>query len=83
MKSKYRTADNVNLVHTMQQVLQIRHKIEAMCVDTEQRPDLLDKSIIPTGVLFNIAACFESMFYKLEHQGLLNAGFPKSSKTVH
>lgn len=80
---KFRSADNVTLLNAMQRVVQIRETIEATCVSESKAPQDLDKSLIPTELLFNLVVCFESMFYKLEHYELLDAGYPKSTKTAH
>lgn len=80
---KFRPADNVTLLNAMQRVVQIKETIEATCTAENKTPQDLDKSIVPTDLLFNIVSCFEAMFYKLEQYELLDAGYPKSTKTTH
>lgn len=80
---KFRIQDNVTLLNAYQKVVQISKKIEDKCEEEQKPPYLLDRSVIPTDVLYDIVACFESMYEKLLDEELIQAGYPKSTNTQH
>jgi hypothetical protein len=82
-KRKFRIQDNVSLLNAYQKAIQISAKIEAKCVEEDKPPYLLDRSIVPTDVLYDITACFETMYQALLDEELIQAGYPKSINTQH
>lgn len=77
---KFRFWDNNALFQVFEQVIQIKGLIEAKC-DEQNGPESLPMSVIPTDVLYDIAACYEAMYEKLLKEELLVAGYPKSTNT--
>ena len=82
-KRKFRIQDNVTLLNVYQKVVQISAKIEAKCVEEDKPPYLLDRSIVPTDILYDITASFEAMYEALLDEELIQAGYPKSTNTQH
>ena len=82
-KIKFRPLDSVTLLNTMQKAIQISAKIEAKCMEEDKPPYLLDRSSIPTDILYDITSCFEAMYERLQESELLEAGYPKTSKSTH
>ena len=81
-KRKFRMWDNKTLFQTYDIVSQIRFKIEERCSE-EVGPEGLPMSIVPTDMLYDIAACYEAMYMKLLDEELLVAGYPKSTNKTH
>jgi hypothetical protein len=79
-KRKFRFWDNNALFQVFEQVTQIKGLIESKCTD-RIGPESLPMSVIPTDVLYDIAACYEAMYEKLLEEELLVAGYPKSTNT--
>lgn len=79
-KRKFRFWDNNALFQVLEQVTQIKSVIESKCSETVG-PESLPMSVIPTEVLYDIAACYEAMYDKLLEEELLVAGYPKSTNT--
>ncbi len=79
-KRKFRFWDNKALFEVFQQVTQIKTVIESKCSD-KIGPESLPMSVVPTEVLYDIAACYEAMYEKLLEEELLVAGYPKSTNT--
>lgn len=81
---KFKFWDNRLLFQTYQQVIQLKDKVEQKCIEQEQSPEELPMSIVPTHIMYNIAACYEAMYEKLLSEELLVAGYtPKASKSYH
>ncbi len=81
-KRKYRVWDNKLLFQTYEQCIQIKTKIEDKC-DESTGPEHLPPSLIPTDSLYELVACYESMYEKLLEEELLVCGYPKSTKSYH
>lgn len=82
-KRKFRFWDSKALFQTLERVSQIKHTIEARCVEEKVGPDMLPMSIVPSDVLYDIAACYEAMYDKLLDEELLVAGYSKQTNTYH
>lgn len=81
-KRKFRLWDNKTLFQVYEIVAQVKSNIEQKCTE-EIGPESLPVSIIPTHVLYDIAACYEAMYNKLLDEELIVAGYPKSTKQIH
>ena len=79
---KFRLWDNKTLFQVYEIVTQIRAKIEERCSE-EIGPEGLPMSIVPTDMLYDIAACYEAMYVKLLDEELIVAGYPKSTNKSH
>lgn len=81
-KRKFRMWDSKTLFQVYDLVSQIKFKIEERCSE-ETNPQDLPMSIVPTDMLYDIAACYEAMYMKLLDEELLVAGYPKSTNKTH
>lgn len=77
-KRKFKHWDNDIIFHTLQKVIQIKNKIEEVCVEKQTPPQYLDMSMLPSDVLYDIVACFEAMHDKLLEEELITSGYLKS-----
>ena len=82
-KRKFRYWDNKLLFQSLQKIIQIRAKIEEVCIKEQINPVDLPMSMLPTDVLYDIAACYEAMYNKLLDEELIKAGYPKSQPIYH
>jgi hypothetical protein len=82
-KRKFRAKDNVVLLETLQKTMQIVSKIEGLCDEHEVSTELLPDSKIPTHILYDIAVCFEEMYFALLDEELVQAGYTKQTNTQH
>lgn len=82
-KRKFKHWDNKLLFHTLQKVLQIKNKIEAQCYEKQINPYELPMSMLPSAVLYDMAACYEAMYDKLLEEELIICGYPKTPPTYH
>jgi hypothetical protein len=82
-KRKFKHWDNKLLFHTLQKVLQIKNKIEAQCYEKQINPYDLPMSMLPSAVLYDMAACYEAMYDKLLEEELIICGYPKTPPTYH
>lgn len=76
-KRKFDVHQNAQLFQALEQCTQLATTIEDKCSE-QTGPEDLPTSMIPTAILYNIAACFVEMYNKLLDEKLLVAGYPKS-----
>lgn len=81
--SKFKTWDSDILLDAVKISLQIRTKIEELCVRTHTMPDNLPNSLIPTENLYNIVCAYEAAYNALIENDLVKAGNPKTQKNIH
>ncbi len=79
---KFRIWDNTSIYQSYEQAAQIMFNIEQVCGDA-QNPEDLPKSVIPSEVLYDIAAHYVAMYEKLLEEELITCGYPKSTTTKH
>jgi hypothetical protein len=81
--SKFKTWDSEILLDAVKVSLQIRTKIEEMCIRTHSMPDALPDSLIPTENLYTIVCAYEAAYNSLIENDLVKSGNPKTQKTQH
>lgn len=81
--SKFKTWDSDILLDAVKISLQIRTKIEELCVRTHTMPDNLPNSLIPTENLYNIVCAYEAAYNALIENDLVKSGNPKTQKNIH
>lgn len=79
---KFRPHDQKTVFTVLQKVVQIKAKIEEQAMEKEMNPADMPASLLPTDVLYDIAACFEAMYDKLLAKNLLEAGYPKQDQNI-
>ena len=81
--SKFKTWDSEILADAVKISLQIRAKIEEMCIKTMTSPDDLPNSLIPTENLYNLVCAYEAAYNALIDNELVKAGNPTTQKDIH
>lgn len=81
--SKFRIWDSEILLEAVKVSLQIRTKIEEMCMKTHSMPDSLPNSLIPTENLYTIVCAYEAAYNALIENDLVKSGNPKTQKNIH
>jgi hypothetical protein len=81
--SKFRTWDSQILTDAVKISLQIRTKIEEMCIATRSPPDGLPNSLIPTDNLYSLVCAYEAAYNALIENDLIKTGNLKTDKNIH
>lgn len=81
--SKFRAWDSEVLSDGLRISIQIRTKIEELCVKTLVSPDGLPNSLIPTDNLYSLVCAYEAAYNALLENDLLKSGNPKTQKNIH
>jgi hypothetical protein len=81
--SKFKTWDSEILADAVKISLQIRSKIEEMCITTRTPPDDLPNSLIPTSNLYNLVCAYEAAYNALIENDLVKTGNLKTNKNIH
>lgn len=78
MSSGFRVHDSILLQDSIKVALQIKEKIEELSHANKATPDQLPDSLIPTNILYDLAACYEAMYTMLLDLELVKTGNLKS-----
>jgi len=81
--SKFKTWDSQILADAVKISIQIRAKIEDLCIATKTSPDDLPNSLIPTDNLYNLACAYEAAYNALIENDLVKSGNLKTDKNIH
>jgi hypothetical protein len=81
--SKFKTWDSEVLADAVKISLQIRAKIEEMCITTRTPPDDLPNSLIPTSNLYNLVCAYEAAYNALIENDLVKSGNLTTQKNIH
>ena len=81
--SKFRTWDSQILTDAVKISLQIRTKIEEMCIARRSPPDGLPNSLIPTDNLYSLVCAYEAAYNALIENDLIKTGNLKTDKNIH
>jgi len=81
--SKFKTWDSEILLDAVKISLQIRTKIEELCIKTQLTPDDLPNSLIPTDSLYKLVCAYEASYNALVENDLLKSGNIKTNKQIH
>jgi len=80
---KFRAWDSEVLLEAVKISLQIRSKIEEMCIATRTNPDDLPNSLIPTSNLYKLVCAYEASYNALMENDLVKSGNLKTDKNIH
>ena len=81
--SKFKTWDSEILKDAVDISLQIRSKIEEMCITTRTLPDDLPNSLIPTDNLYRLVCAYEAAYNALLENDLVKSGNLTTQKNIH
>lgn len=81
--SKFKTWDSEILSEAVNISIQIRTKIEELCMKTRNLPDDLPNSLIPTDNLYKLVSAYEAAYNALLENDLISSGNPKTQKNIH
>ena len=81
--SNFKTWDSEILLEAVKVSLQIRSKIEELCIKTHSMPDSLPNSLIPTENLYTIVCAYEAAYNALIENDLVKSGNLKTDKNIH
>jgi hypothetical protein len=81
--SKFKTWDSEILTDAVKISLQIRTKIEEMCITMRSPPDSLPNSLIPTDNLYSLVCAYEAAYNALIENDLIKSGNLKTDKNLH
>ena len=81
--SKFKAWDSEVLADAVNISLQIRTKIEEMCITTRTPPNGLPNSLIPTNNLYSLVCAYEAAYNALIENDLVKSGNLKTDKNIH
>jgi hypothetical protein len=81
--SKFKAWDSEVLADAVKISLQIRAKIEEMCISTRTPPNGLPNSLIPTDNLYSLVCAYEAAYNALIENDLVKSGNLKTDKHIH
>jgi len=81
--SKFRAWDSEVLADAVKISLQIRAKIEEMCITTRTPPNDLPNSLIPTDNLYRLVCAYEAAYNALIENDLVKSGNLTTQKNIH
>jgi hypothetical protein len=81
--SKFKAWDSEVLSDAVNISLQIRSKIEEMCIATRTPPNELPNSLIPTDNLYSLVCAYEAAYNALLENDLVKSGNLKIDKNIH
>lgn len=80
MTKDFRVWDSIQLQDAVKQALQIKGKIQQICIEHNATPQQLPHSLVPTDHLYDLAVCFEAAYNKLIEYELVKTGNLKSNR---
>ena len=81
--SKFKTWDSEILADAVKISIQIRAKIEEMCINARVPPDGLPNSLIPTDNLYSLVCAYEAAYNALMENDLVKSGNLTTQKNIH
>jgi hypothetical protein len=82
-KQQFRIWESVQLQETVKNCIELRFKLEQICIEQEKQLTELPDSLIPSELLYMIVASNEAMYNKLLQQDLLKTLNPTTNINIH
>lgn len=76
----FRVWDSITLQDTLKTAIQIKQKIDQICLDNKVTPQQLPNSLVPTAQLYDLAVTFVAQYEKLLDYDLVKTGNLKSNR---
>ena len=83
MSKKFRIWDSIQLHETVKHSVQLRAKLEFLCVENSKQLHELPDSLIPSELLYILVASNEAMYNKLLEQDLIKTLNPTTNINIH
>jgi hypothetical protein len=83
MSKPFRIWDSIQLHETVKNCMQLRFKLEQICIEQQQQLAELPDSLIPSELLYMIVASNEAMYNKLLEQDLIKTLNPTNNINIH
>lgn len=80
---KFRVWDSVTLSESAKLAIQLKQKIEEICINVDKTPEELPDSVIDTERLYMLSLSFIAAYDKLTEYDLLKTGNIKQTKNTH
>ena len=81
--SKFRIWDSIQIHETVKYGIELRIKLEQLCVENGKNLDELPESLIPSSLLYMLVASNEAMYHKLLERDLIETLNPKENPNIH
>jgi hypothetical protein len=81
--SKFRIWDSIQIHETVKYGIELRTKLEQLCVENNKTLDELPDSLVPSGLLYMLVASNEAMYHKLLERDLIETLNPKQNTNIH
>lgn len=82
--SKFRVWDSLQIHETVKHSIQLRTKLEHLCVEHNKTLDELPDSLVPSGLLYLLVASNEAMYHSLLERDLIETfNNPKINQNLH
>jgi hypothetical protein len=81
--SKFRIWDSIQIHETVKYGIELRTKLEQLCVENNKSLDELPESLIPSSLLYMLVASNEAMYHKLLERDLIETLNPKQNPNIH
>jgi hypothetical protein len=82
-KQQFRIWDSIQLHETVKHCLQLRFKLEQICIEHDKSLAELPDSLVPSELLYALAASNEAMYNKLLEQDLIKTLNPTTNLNFH
>ena len=81
--SKFRIWDSLHIHETVNHGIQLRTKLEQLCVENNKSLDELPDSLVHSSILYMLVASNEAMYHKLLERDLIETFNPKQNPNIH
>jgi hypothetical protein len=83
MSRKFRIWDSAQIHETVKHGIQLRAKLEQLCIESGKSLDQLPDSLVPSILLYMLVSSNEAMYSKLLDQDLIETLNPKHNVNIH
>ena len=81
--SKFRIWDSIQIHETVKYGIELRTKLEQLCVENDKSLEELPESLVPSVLLYMLVASNEAMYHKLLERDLIETLNPKENPNLH
>jgi len=81
--SKFRIWDSIQIHETVKYGIELRTKLEHLCLEHEKTLEELPDSLVPSALLYMLVASNEAMYHKLLERDLIETLNPKENLNLH